>query len=88
MSEYNYDDRIGGTPNEDEAGPTGGTQDAINAARARLNAAYEKTREKSNAALRQAEGYIRESPLQAVGYAAGVAAVIGLIAGMIIGGRD
>jgi ElaB/YqjD/DUF883 family membrane-anchored ribosome-binding protein len=65
-----------------------GTQDPLDAARARLNAAYETAREKSSQALRQAEAYVRKSPIEAVGYAAGISAVIGLVAGLLIGRKD
>jgi ElaB/YqjD/DUF883 family membrane-anchored ribosome-binding protein len=67
---------------------TRGTQDPLDAARARLNAAYESAREKSSQALRQAEAYVRKSPFEAVGYAAGISAVIGLVAGLLIGRKD
>lgn len=91
MSEYNYDDRYAGTPNEGEPeseNAAGGMQESIKAAKARLNAAYEKTRQSSNEALKQAEAYVRQSPLEAIGYAAGVAAVIGFVAGMLIGRKE
>jgi ElaB/YqjD/DUF883 family membrane-anchored ribosome-binding protein len=92
MSEHNYNDRYPGSANDadeqESTGQYGGTQDALNSARARLNAAYETTREKSTQALKQAEEYVRKSPLEAVGYAAGIAAVIGLVAGLLLGRKD
>jgi ElaB/YqjD/DUF883 family membrane-anchored ribosome-binding protein len=92
MSEYNPSDRYIGSANDADdkewTGQSGGTQDALNAARARLNAAYEATREKSTQALKQAEDYVRKSPLEAVGYAAGIAAVVGLVAGLLLGRKD
>jgi ElaB/YqjD/DUF883 family membrane-anchored ribosome-binding protein len=90
MSEYNEHYReTESQPYEPESiGQTTGAQDPLEAARARLNAAYETAREKSTQALKQAEAYVRKSPLEAVGYAAGISAVIGLVAGLLIGRRD
>jgi len=69
-------------------GGSGEQQGTLSAARERLNAAYETTREKSYRAFEEAEGYVRKSPLEAVGYAAAVGAVLGLIAGLILGRKD
>jgi ElaB/YqjD/DUF883 family membrane-anchored ribosome-binding protein len=90
MSEYNENYReTESQPYEPESlSETGGAQDPLDAARARLNAAYEIAREKSSEALKQAEAYVRKSPLEAVGYAAGISAVIGLVAGLLIGRKD
>lgn len=91
MSEYNYNDRYSDPANDaDQQSSTqsGNTQEALDAARQRLNAAYQTTREKSAQALKQAEEYVRKSPLEAVGYAAGIAAVIGLVAGLFLGRKD
>jgi ElaB/YqjD/DUF883 family membrane-anchored ribosome-binding protein len=90
MSEYNFNDRYGAANAEDAAssGQSTSTQEALNAAKERFNAAYEATREKSAEALKQAEAYVRKSPLEAIGYAAGIAAVIGLVAGLLLGRKD
>ena len=52
-----------------------------------MNAAFDTARRKSGEACEQAEAYIRKSPMEAVGYAAGVGAVLGLIVGMLMGRR-
>jgi ElaB/YqjD/DUF883 family membrane-anchored ribosome-binding protein len=91
MAESNYNDPYPGSANDADQEPgteSGGSQEALNAARERLSAAYETTREKSAQALKQAEEYVRKSPLEAVGYAAGIAAVIGLVAGLLLGRKD
>lgn len=88
MSEYNEHYRESQPYEPESIDQTGGTQDPLDAARARLNAAYETAREKSSQALKQAEAYVRKSPLEAVGYAAGISAVIGLVAGLLIGRKD
>lgn len=90
MSQSNYTDPYGRTAdtNEESIGQSSGTEEALNAARARLNAAYEATREKSSQAIKQAEDYVRKSPLQALGYAAGIAVVIGLVTGLLLGRKD
>lgn len=62
-------------------------QDRLKAARDNMNAAFDTARRKSGEACEQAEAYIRKSPMEAVGYAAGVGAVLGLIVGMLMGRR-
>jgi ElaB/YqjD/DUF883 family membrane-anchored ribosome-binding protein len=62
-------------------------QDRLKAARENINAAYENARKKSSEAYEQAEAYVRKSPMEAVGYAAGAGAVLGLIIGMMMGRR-
>ena len=62
-------------------------KDLLKAARDHMNAAFESARKKSGEAYEQAESYIRNSPMEAVGYAAGVGAVLGLIVGMLLGRR-
>lgn len=62
-------------------------QDRLKAARDNMNAAYDRARTKSGEAYEQAESYIRNSPMEAVGYAAGIGAVIGLVVGMLMGRR-
>lgn len=68
--------------------PGGSIQDAMEASRNRLSAAYAAMQERSNEVLHGAEGYIHNRPFQAVIYAASVGAVIGLVAGLMLGGSD
>ena len=67
--------------------PGGSIQDAMDASRGRLAAAYSSVQQRSNEMLHGAEGYIQERPFQAVIYAASVGAVIGLVAGLLLGGE-
>jgi ElaB/YqjD/DUF883 family membrane-anchored ribosome-binding protein len=62
-------------------------QDRLKAARDNMNAAFDTARKKSGEAYEQAESYIRKSPMEAVGYAAGIGAVLGLLIGMLMGRR-
>ena len=66
--------------------PGGSIQDAMDASRNRLASAYSAVQERSNAMLHDAEGFIQERPFQAVIYAASIGAVVGLVAGLILGG--
>jgi ElaB/YqjD/DUF883 family membrane-anchored ribosome-binding protein len=59
-------------------------EDRLHAARDALDATFRAAREKSSAACAEAEAYIRNSPLEAVGYAAGIGAVVGLVAGLLL----
>jgi len=68
--------------------PGGSIQDAMEASRNRLSAAYAAMQERSTEVLHGAEGYIQNRPFQAVIYAASVGAVIGLVAGLMLGGSD
>jgi ElaB/YqjD/DUF883 family membrane-anchored ribosome-binding protein len=68
--------------------PGGSIQDAMEASRNRLSAAYAAMQERSNEVLQGAEGYIQNRPFQAVIYAASVGAVIGLVAGLMLGASD
>ena len=74
----------GGTP---VGNPGGSIQDAMEASRSRLAAAYSTVQQRSNDVLHGAEGYIQERPFQAVIYAASIGAVIGLVAGLLLGGE-
>jgi ElaB/YqjD/DUF883 family membrane-anchored ribosome-binding protein len=65
--------------------PGGSIQDAMEASRNRLTSAYNALHERSNQMLQGAEGYIQNRPLQAMIYAASVGAVIGLVAGLMLG---
>ena len=65
--------------------PGGSIQDAMEASRNKLSSAYAAMQERSNQVLTGAEGYIQERPFQAVIYAASVGAVIGLVAGLMLG---
>ncbi|MDB5925676.1 MAG: hypothetical protein JWN13_4612 [Betaproteobacteria bacterium] len=65
--------------------PGGSIQDAMDASRNRLSSAYAAMQERSNQMLEGAEGYIQNRPFQAVIYAASVGAVIGFVAGMLLG---
>jgi ElaB/YqjD/DUF883 family membrane-anchored ribosome-binding protein len=67
--------------------PGGSIQDAMEASRNRLASAYAAMQERSNQVLQGAEGYIQNRPFQAVIYAASVGAVIGFVAGMLLGGE-
>ena len=73
--------------NPSATGRSSENKDTLNSARAGVNAAFQTARDKSGDAYEQAEGYIRKSPLEAVGYAAGFGAVLGLIIGMLMGRR-
>jgi len=66
--------------------PGGSIQDAMEASRHRLGAAYTAMQERSNEMLHGAEGFIQNRPFQAVIYAASIGAVIGLVAGLMLGG--
>ena len=66
--------------------PGGSIQDAMEASRNKLQAAYAAMQERSNQVLTGAEGYIQERPFQSVIYAASIGAVIGLVAGLMLGG--
>ena len=79
----------GGTDQTGAIGNPGGSiQDAMEASRTRLASAYAAMQERSNQMLHGAEGYIQERPFQAVIYAASVGAVIGLVAGLMLGGTE
>ena len=66
--------------------PGGSIQDAMDASRNKLSSAYSAVQERSSAMLHDAEGFIQDRPFQAVIYAASIGAVIGLVAGLILGG--
>jgi ElaB/YqjD/DUF883 family membrane-anchored ribosome-binding protein len=66
--------------------PGGSIQNAMDASRQRMASAYETVQHRSHEALESAEGFIHERPWQAVIYAASIGAVIGLVAGMMLGG--
>jgi ElaB/YqjD/DUF883 family membrane-anchored ribosome-binding protein len=68
--------------------PGGSIQDAMEASRNRLSAAYAAMQERSNQMLHGAEGYIQQKPVQSVIYAASIGAVIGLVAGLMLGGSE
>jgi ElaB/YqjD/DUF883 family membrane-anchored ribosome-binding protein len=67
--------------------PGGSIQNAMDASRSKLAAAYSSVQQRSNEVLHGAEGYIQERPFQAVIYAASIGAVIGLVAGLLLGGE-
>jgi ElaB/YqjD/DUF883 family membrane-anchored ribosome-binding protein len=67
--------------------PGGSIQDAMEASRSRLAAVRESVQQRSTEVLQGAEGYIQERPFQAIIYAASVGAVIGLVAGLMLGGE-
>jgi ElaB/YqjD/DUF883 family membrane-anchored ribosome-binding protein len=86
-SETNYSSNQGSGDDQSAIGNPGGSiQDAMEASRTRLSAAYAAMQERSSQALSGAEGYIQERPFQSVIYAASVGAVIGLVAGIMLGG--
>jgi ElaB/YqjD/DUF883 family membrane-anchored ribosome-binding protein len=66
--------------------PGGSIQDAMDASSNRLAAAYTAMQERSNEMLHGAEGFIQNRPFQAVIYAASIGAVVGLVAGLMLGG--
>ena len=66
--------------------PGGSIQDAMEASRNRLASAYAAMQERSSQMLEGAKGYIQDRPFQAVIYAASIGAVIGFVAGMLLGG--
>ena len=68
--------------------PGGSIQSAMDSTRDRLSSAYSTIQQRSNDALRGAEGYIQEKPFQAIIYAASIGAVIGLVAGLLLGGSS
>ena len=83
MSEYTPAD-----PND--VGPSNHSADTsanFEAARERLKAAYATAREKSARAIGRTEEYTRKSPLEALGYAAGAGAVLGLLAALLFSGK-
>jgi ElaB/YqjD/DUF883 family membrane-anchored ribosome-binding protein len=67
--------------------PGGSIQDAMEASRSRLAAVRDSVQQRSTEVLQGAEGYIQERPFQAIIYAASVGAVIGLVAGLMLGGE-
>jgi ElaB/YqjD/DUF883 family membrane-anchored ribosome-binding protein len=67
--------------------PGGSIQDAMEASRTKLSSAYDAVQQRSNEVLDEACSYVERHPMQAVIYAASIGAVIGLAAGLIIGGE-
>ena len=86
--ETNYSGSSGSGTDQSKAvgNPGGSIQDAMEASRNRLTSAYSTVQERSTAMLHDAEGFIQDRPFQAVIYAASIGAVIGLVAGLILGG--
>ena len=84
--ETNYSSTGQGDQTSAIGNPGGSIQEAMEASRNRLAQAYSAMQERSNQVLTGAEGYIQERPFQAVIYAASVGAVIGLVAGLMLGG--
>ena len=78
IQEYGYEALAGSTEN----------QNRLKAARDTLTTALETARESSAEVCERAETYIRKSPLEAVGYAAGIGAILGLIIGALMGRRE
>jgi ElaB/YqjD/DUF883 family membrane-anchored ribosome-binding protein len=68
--------------------PGGSIQDAMETSRNRLNSAYESVQQRSNELLEDACGYVEQHPMQSVIYAASIGAVVGLVAGLILGERS
>ena len=78
----------GGQANTQAIGNAGASiQSAMDASRNRLASAYETVQERSNEMLHGAEGFIQNRPIQSVIYAASIGAVIGFVAGMLLGGE-
>ena len=89
-AEMNYSGQPTGTEQSDTGvigNPGGSIQDAMEASRSRLSSAYATMQERSNQVLQGAERYVQNRPFQAVIYAASVGAVIGFVAGMLLGGE-
>ena len=87
-AETSYSGTTSGSTQDDPSAignPGGSIQDAMDGSRSRLKSAYASVQERSNQVLRDAEGYIQHRPLQAVIYAASVGAVLGFVAGMLLG---
>ena len=77
----------GGQANTQAIGNGGSIQSAMDASRNRLSSAYETVQERSNEILHGAEGFIQNRPIQSVIYAASIGAVIGFVAGILLGGE-
>jgi ElaB/YqjD/DUF883 family membrane-anchored ribosome-binding protein len=73
----------------EQAGKTGAArlQRAFAPVRDQLTSAYTAAQEKSNQALQGAEMYVKRSPLKALAYTAGIAALIGVVGGALFGRR-
>ena len=67
--------------------PGGSIQQAMEASRNRLSSAYSALQDRSTDVISGAEGFIQNRPFQAVIYAASIGAVIGLVAGLMLGGE-
>jgi ElaB/YqjD/DUF883 family membrane-anchored ribosome-binding protein len=90
QGEANYNSSQSGSGQEGGGAvgnPGGSIQDAMEASRNRLSAAYSSVQQRSNEMLQGAEGYIQNRPIQSVVYAASIGAVIGLVAGLLLGGE-
>lgn len=89
QGDANYSSTQSGGTGQDKTGaignPGGSIQDAMEASRSRLASACSAMQQRSNEVLHGAEGYIQERPFQAIIYAASVGAVIGLVAGLLLG---
>jgi len=55
---------------------------------ASLSSAYAGAQDKSDRTVQGAETYIKRSPFKAIAYVAGIAAVIGVIGGALLGRRS
>jgi ElaB/YqjD/DUF883 family membrane-anchored ribosome-binding protein len=88
--ETNYSPTQNATSGQNDTGavgnPGGSIQNAMDASRGKLSSAYATAQQRSHDAMESAEGFIQERPWQAVIYAASIGAVIGLVAGMMLGG--
>ena len=84
MSEYYDTDPHNPRPE----GESTKNQDRLNATTDTLNELFETAREKSRQACEEATAYIRKSPMEAVGIAAGAGAVLGLVVGVLLARRD
>lgn len=84
---YSPTPSTGGGQSETKAvgNPGGSIQDAMEASRSTLASAYETVQQRSNEVLQGAEGFIQNRPFQSVIYAASIGAVIGFVAGMLLG---
>lgn len=66
----------------------GRLQQSLAAAKARLGALEQEVRDRTKAAGRATDGYVREHPWQAVGVAAAVGAAVGVVLSLLMRSDD
>ncbi len=70
-----------GTATEQAQAARARAEDTVRAARERLGSLQEEVSRRARDAARDADGYVRDNPWQAIAVAAGVAFVVGVIVG-------